>query len=46
MYERAYQNYLDGEYELTFAGCGSALIAFEKERSDSEVRVATRHDYR
>lgn len=31
MYERAYQNYLDAEYELTFAGCDSALIAFEKE---------------
>lgn len=31
MYERAYQNYLDAEYELTFAGCDSALIAFETE---------------
>lgn len=31
MYQRAYQNYLDAEYELTFAGCDSALIAFEKE---------------
>lgn len=31
MYARAYQNYLDGEYEKTFAGCDSALIAFEKE---------------
>ena len=31
IYNRAYDNYQEGEYELTMAGCDTALVAFEKE---------------
>ena len=31
MYNRAYDNYNEGEYELTLAGCDTALAAFQKE---------------
>jgi tetratricopeptide (TPR) repeat protein len=31
IYQRAYENYQEGEYELTLAGCDTALVAFEKD---------------
>lgn len=31
IYNRAYDNYQEGEYELTLAGCDTALLAFEKD---------------
>ena len=31
IYNRAYDNYQEGEYELTLAGCDTALLAFDKD---------------